>query len=141
MKLPYQLIVKDIEDKGVAGRSNMWKIILDYKYEHHEGVFQHEYEHLKQWYVLLLIGFAISLAVGLFINPIAGAVLGFLSFWLRRALYNFSSTYRLYAEVEAFKKQIALRPETLWYYAKILSERYRLDITVTEAVQRLAGDK
>lgn len=60
---------------------------------------------------------------------------GVLKFWFRYA----TKKGRLEYEVEAYKKSYRLRPESFYYYAKALSEKYWLNVTVDEAVELIRG--
>lgn len=148
MKLFYQLIIKETK-AGTAGHSDMWKIVIHPKWENNKGIFAHEYEHLKQWYVLLLVGLMLTSFVvlaahhwfGPSVAAIAGAVGVYQSFWFRRWLYNYYEPYRKWAEVQAFKAQIPklLSPVDDRWIVDALVNRYRLDTTEDEIRQMLYG--
>ena len=60
---------------------------------------------------------------------------GVLRFWFRYA----TQQWRLEYEVEAYKESYRLRPESLYFYAQALSEKYWLDVSVDECVELIRG--
>ena len=140
MKLFYQLVLKETRE-GIGGYSDMWKIIINPKWEHNAGVFAHEYEHLKQWYVMTALGVIGVLALAFFLTPYALVLLPS-TFWFRRWVYRWHTPYRKYAEVAAFKKQMALDPTTTDHYERgLASSVYRLNITIPQARRLLYEDR
>lgn len=58
---------------------------------------------------------------------------------LNGPLYLLSRRYRLRAEVEAFRAQLAKSPGMEKAFAQLLATRYRLGLSVEEAEERLGG--
>lgn len=145
MKLFYRLIIEETKP-GVAGYSDRWKIVINPKYENNVGVFQHEYEHLKQWYVMFLVGIMLSSIVGSWFYQVEGALIGALigaypSIWLRRLVYNNCEPYRKWAEVQAFRRQINYlsSPANIQWIIDALVNRYRLN-TTEEEIRKLLNE-
>lgn len=131
MMLPHQLIIRETKS-GVGGYSDRWKIVINPKYEHNEGIFAHEYEHLKQWYVMTILSVSVLLLFAIFVSAFALLLLPF-TVWVRRLVYNNITSYRQYAEVAAFQKQMAISPTDTDHYEKALASHYRLGITIAQA--------
>lgn len=142
MRIPHQLIINDEYPVGV---SKMWKIIINTKYKNNVSVFEHEYEHLKQWYVMVIVGLIISSTIGSWFYQVEGAMYGALlglspSFWLRRWVYSYYEPYRKWAEVQAFKKQILHSPSPHGdHFVNALVDNYRLNTTKEEIRALLYG--
>ena len=81
-------------------------------YKNDYGLYQHELEHVKQAFL------------GLFI--------------IHGLLYLFSSKYKLWSEVQAFKKQASYyEDDRIPLFALAIATRYKLDVSVAEAERLL----
>lgn len=74
------------------------------------GLREHELVHVKQW---------------------------FLTLGLHSALYLVSKRYRLWSEVQAYRKQLEYSPGRELKFAIFIVERYKLNISVDEVLKRL----
>jgi hypothetical protein len=112
MKLMFPALVfytSKLPDR-VAGRAHGPVILIKKKYRDDKGLHAHEMCHAWQWYLTLM---------------------------LHSLLYKLSTKYRLWAEVQAYKKQLKYSPGNESKYAGFIAERYRLDVTMEEAERRL----
>ena len=103
----------------------------------------HEKEHVKQWLNTTIIA-ATVIAFFLFVgvrhsNLRVEEALPL--FWLAPSLHGLLywafRPYRLWAEVRAYKKSLEFRPDKLSYYTLMLTSKYRLKISLTEAENHL----
>lgn len=93
----------------VGGRANGPFVRIKPQYRNDTGIHAHEFVHVRQWYAGVLIG--VLLAALLYWLP---ALASYRQFWwlalpacasLHSLAYQFSTRYRLWAEVQAFKEQ------------------------------------
>jgi hypothetical protein len=136
MKLPH--IVK-YTDKVLQGEAGLFIIYLNPAKRGDVGLYTHEYEHVKQWYACLIIGLLCSIGVYfLFDNLSASLFIGAVSISLKGILYSYVKPFRQWAEVKAFKRQIAVTEgDHKVFFATALADNYKLDITFNEAVRLL----
>ena len=140
MKLPHYIqITKDTE----YGDSKLCRIRLNPKYKDDKGLIAHEYTHVKQWYVGLLIGLVISLGVYFIFERADYTFLSLVlaPFWKGLA-YTFIKPCRLFFEVAAFAKQISIAPKEhheyyIKAYAGIITTNYNLSVTNEEVTEKL----
>ena len=95
--------------KGFGGLTILNLIFIKRKYEGDGGLHAHEVTHVEQAYRLL--------------------------FLLHSVLYLLSRKYRLWAEVQAYRRQIAFygQPASIDFAVDALVSKYDLNITVEEA--------
>lgn len=87
-------------------------ILIRPKYEADEGIYRHEFEHVKQSFMGLIVAHAL--------------------------LYLFWAPYRLWAEVEAYEVQARHYPDDrLPKFAKFIATKYGLDVSEAEALRLL----
>lgn len=112
MKLIFLAIVLYVDslDSWGAGYAKGPVIRIHKKYKNDKGLLAHELVHVWQWWLTL-------------------------SF--HSLLYKFSKRYRLWAEVQAYRKQMEYSPEYTERYAEFIVEKYGLNITKDEAYRRL----
>ena len=111
MKYPLVFYVNSLP-QGVNGRANGPVIRILKSRKGDEGLYQHELTHVKQWFI------------GLFI--------------FHGLLYQFSQRYRLWAEVQAFKKQAKCYPDDrIPLFAAAIATRYNLKISKENAEKLL----
>jgi hypothetical protein len=106
------VFVKYVEAEGVApfaGKTNAMIIRIAKDYENDIGLLEHEMQHVKQFY----------------------------KFPFHGLFYKYGRGYRLRCEVEAYKVQLKHTPLSVNHFAKFLSERYDLGISVEEAKKLL----
>jgi hypothetical protein len=111
-----------------------------------EGIHLHEMEHARQWYAGLMIGAVLALALLL-----APGLAEISAHWLlvliagigiHGLLYLLLRTYRRWAEVTAYRKQLATYPagtDCMWA-ARVLATKYRLGISIDDARLALSID-
>jgi hypothetical protein len=99
-------------------------------FKNNKGLYMHEYEHVKQFYIAWAIT---SILLGYFYP-----VMILFGFFTHGVLYTFIKKYRLWSEVKAFRKQIAVNGDTVDYYAKTLSTSYNLNISFENAKKLLS---
>jgi len=98
--------------EGAAGTARGPLIFIRPNKKDDEGLYQHELTHVKQWFALLGFGFGIG--------------------------YRFFPLFRLWAEVQAYKKQAEYyEDDRLHRFAILLATKYNLNITVGEALYLL----
>lgn len=128
--------------EGVGGYAKLFYTRLRKKYKDKDvGIHKHEYLHVTQFYVLLLVWVALC-SVG---AALAGAqyyqlALGMMPWGLsiHPLLYTKVKKYKLACEVACYKEQAK------WYendrrplFARFIAEDYGLDISVDEALSAL----
>ena len=103
------------------------------------GLYAHEYEHVKQWYMFFGIGLAACVALYFLGFTSAAVILAPSTVALKGLLYTFVRPARKWMEVQAFREQIRhYRDEDhLEFFSKSLSENYNLKITKEEALRLL----
>jgi hypothetical protein len=133
MKLPHILRYTD----GVEGGKQFAFVIrINPKYKDDKGLFAHEYEHLKQWYIFLIIS-SIIVYGGLFYGYHIFSYFVAVPLVGHNLLYRFKA-YRRWSEVKAFRKQLEhYTPDKINWAANHLARYYQLDITVAEAKRLL----
>jgi hypothetical protein len=111
----YSLKYTDKMKEGLGGYARLWFVRIRPKYKDDQGILAHELEHVRQWWC----------------NPIGHGL-----------MYLFIKSYRRWAEVRAYKIQLALPPANggehfLKHFAGALSTKYGLKISVEEAERLL----
>ncbi|WP_412479924.1 hypothetical protein [Azonexus sp. IMCC34839] len=110
-----------------------------------EGIHQHELEHVKQWYLLMLSFVLLSIAAlampfgDVLDRMLLAVMLICIGVVAHEFLYNSVRAYRLRCEVDAYHLQLATYQDgsdAMWA-ARALSEKYDLNITVSEAMELL----
>tara|TARA_R110000796_G_scaffold25435_1_gene71706 strand:+ start:453 stop:896 length:444 start_codon:yes stop_codon:yes gene_type:complete len=140
MKLPHYIqITKDIE----YGDSKLCRIRLNPEYKDDKGLIEHEYTHVKQWYVGVVVGLILTLFAYLVSDRVDYTfyTLMLAPFWKGFA-YTFIKPCRLFLEVQAFAAQISIEPKEqqgayIKAYAKSLVDNYNLSITEEVAERKL----
>lgn len=103
----YPVIYSDSLPSGVGGQQRGPFIFIRPKYRDDEGIFRHEYEHIKQAWATLFIGHAL--------------------------LYLFCRVYRQWAEVRAYRVQMQYGLPLDDAALRLTSNRYNLGISLEEA--------
>ncbi|QCQ59209.1 hypothetical protein HOV44_gp131 [Rheinheimera phage Barba5S] len=114
-----------------AYKMKMLPIIkMNPKFKNDKGLHKHEYQHVIQYLVFgLLVGVPLTIIFNWFIGLIVGVM-------AHDIVYTFSTKYRLWSEVSAFKAQLKVGG-SIDLAAKALSENYGLHISVAEAKRLL----
>lgn len=129
MNLPYSI---KYTTAVKAGDTNMFFARINPKYKEDTGLHAHEYAHIKQWYVIMLI---FSLLLLSLMTVFSTYLIYFypMFFKLHGAMYATSKNYRQYCEVNAFKAQLKHYPEKIDFFAKFMATNYDLGITIAKS--------
>ena len=131
MKWPSLTIYTDRLPDGVGGVAHGPLVLIRPQYRADEGIHQHEYEHVGQWWVA---GLASAVLLALVDVRLAGLAIG-----VHPALYYLVRPYRLWAEVCAYRVQRQFPnasgvPLSLDGAAmRLMSPRYDLRLSVAQA--------
>lgn len=118
---------------GFGGDTQGLLIRIRPKYNSDTGLLEHEKTHVRQWYALTGLGMVIAAALMLLVLPALGALSAAAPF-LHMLFYKFVRPYRLWCEVRAYRKQIAVRGYTSKEFAvTALVEKYDLRLDADEA--------
>lgn len=136
MNLPNITVYTDNLPQNVGGCANGPVVRIRTKYRADAGIHAHEYEHVKQWWMLSLIG---VMLIGVTAHktgaPIALALFGFS---LHSIAYGLLRSYRLWSEAKAYAVQVRHGcPITV--AAERLALGYELDITPEQALNEIMG--
>lgn len=104
------------------------------------GLVAHEVTHVGQW----MMGLALGLLVAFLAAPHCPywTVLAGLSIGLHHLAYALSPTYRMLAEVRAYRRQLRYYPDDRSdLFGSFLAKRYGLRITVAEALKEIRGSR
>ena len=134
MKLPHTILYTSSVPVGDAV---MCKVRINPKYQFDRAIHAHEYEHVKQWYLTLLLAVPLLL-LGHFYDVnfyIYAAIVPFLYSLLYKTRW-----FRSFTEVRAFRKQLAQygTDKSRWA-AKALAENYDLNINEKQAYELIKG--
>lgn len=134
MKLPHIVRYKDNKNPIVGGSTKGFFITLGLKFKGNTSVYEHEYEHVRQWYAASGIGLLILFGL-YFLIPIylLSVLVPILSFGLDPILYSTSSKYREWAEIKAYKKQIKAGGDLETAILGLSSPTYDYSITYDQA--------
>ena len=139
MKLPH--IVK-YTDKVLQGESGLFVIYLNPAKRGDIGLFVHEYEHVKQWYLCSVIGLLCALCVYLLLgNLTASLFICAVSISFNGILYTYVKPFRQWAEVKAFRAQIKVTEgDHKEFFSYALANNYKLNISYGKALKLLYGN-
>lgn len=142
MRYPSLTIYTDNLPPDVGGCANGPVVRIRTKYRDDPGIHAHEAEHVRQWYVGVLIGVLAALAmIGL---PVPAKC----SEWWPVALsagcalhplaYMLLARYRLWAEARAYRIQLKHYPDDRSkLFAGFIASEYGLEITPGEALNAI----
>lgn len=136
MKLPSLTLYTDNLPPYVGGCANAFVVRIHPKYRNDFGIHAHEYEHVRQWYVGVLLGILVALTVSSIHSAwsvlwphalIAGCA-------LHPIAYLLLPRYRLWAEARAYRVQSTYYPDDRRkLFAAFIATNYNLSVTVNEA--------
>lgn len=136
MKFPYWLRVSD--KPQYAADSKFFRIRVKPEYTEDVGLIEHEKVHVKHWYYGLLLCVPVWILLFILDFPNIAFIVLCLSVTLKGLLYTLVPSIRLWMEVEAYKTQIKYTENpNIEFFAEMLSTGYGLDISKTEALQKL----
>lgn len=95
-----------------------------------EGLYQHEFVHVKQWLVVTLLSAALIFWLTEPVWLIAAP-------FVHNILVGLSSQYRLLCEIMAYRKQLQYSPGNEGLYAAFIATRYNINISQERAFERL----
>jgi len=137
MKLPYY---KVITDSVAFGDSKMFRIRINPHCTDDVGLFAHEYQHVRQWYISMLISLVVCIPLSFFIGLGVTGGLFILSACLKDLLYMIWPWARLRMEIGAARAQLDAGG---WKYldnvARTLAYNYGFDISFYEAKSLIKG--
>ena len=136
MKLPHRI---KYTDKVKQGEARLFTISINPAKRGDIGLYTHEYEHIKQWYLCLAVGLLLALGVYLLLgNLTASLFVAAVSVSLKGILYSYVKPFRKLAEVKAFRAQIKVTEgEHVDFFANALANDYKLGITHNQAIKLL----
>lgn len=140
MRYPALTIYTDNLPPDVGGCANGPVVRIRTRYRNDAGIHAHEAEHVRQWYVGVLIGAAAALAI----SSIPSA---WSAYWplalsagcaLHPLAYGLLPRYRLRAEARAYRIQLKHYPDDRTrLFAGFVASRYGLEITPGEALDAI----
>lgn len=142
--MPAKIIYTDNLPEDVGGCANLLLIRIRNKYRDDTGIHAHEAEHVRQWYVGVLIGMLVAATLAMFPELTAW------SEWCPAALisglglhplaYLLLPRYRLWAEARAYRIQLQHYPDDRSrLFAGFIATRYNLKISAEQALDTLKG--
>lgn len=139
MRYPSLTIYTDNLPSDVGGCANAFVVRIRNKYRDDAGIHAHEAEHVRQWWMGVLIGGLAALMPTILLAP------AIWSAWWPLALsagcglhplaYLLLPRYRLWAEARAYRIQASCYPDDRSrLFAGFLASKYGLEITPGEAL-------
>lgn len=137
----YSLKYTEDVPNGHAGGSRFWMIWIKPAYKDDQGLFQHELEHVHQFWIITGLMTSLLGILGLVFYPLLLIALP-LCLTVHNSLMTVCKPYLLWCEVRAYKKQLQFPPastgDVLQFkrtYAGFLADpkMYGLNITVDKA--------
>lgn len=142
MTLPSITIYTDNLPTDVGGCANGPVVRIRTRYRDDTGIHAHEAEHVRQWYVGVLIGALAVLAISSMPSEWSG-------YWplalsagcaLHPLAYMLLPRYRLWAEARAYRIQASCYPDDRTrLFAGFLASRYGLTVSVDDAEAAIRG--
>ncbi len=124
-----------------AGVAKMFVVIIRPEYKSDKGLHEHEYMHVKQWYLTSLLFCAV---IFMYCFQYAGLSIeesglyssfGIIAYTL---MYGTIPRFRLWCEVQAYRKQLKYcAVDESARFGKFISTAYDLDITAEAATKLL----
>lgn len=142
MTLPSITIYTDNLPPDVGGCANGPVVRIKTKYRDDAGIHAHEAEHVRQWWMGVVIGGLAALAMSSMSSEWSG-------YWplalsagcaLHPLAYGLLPRYRLLAEARAYRIQASCYPDDrARLFAGFLASRYGLTVSVDEAEAAIRG--
>lgn len=142
MTLPSITIYTDNLPTDVGGCANGPVVRIRTRYRDDTGIHAHEAEHVRQWYVGVLIGVLAALAI-------SSTSSEWSAYWplalsagcaLHPLAYMLLPRYRLWAEARAYRIQASCYPDDRTrLFAGFLASRYGLTVSVDDAEAAIRG--
>lgn len=138
---PSLIFMVDSLPDGYAGVANGPIIRILKKYKDDKGLIEHEKTHVWQFWLCTVLGF-IGLSILSRYNPQFTVALP-LCTSVGGLLYQFVPSYRLWSEVQAYKKQLSFstdRERHATLYGIFVATKYRLKISAEQATKLIKGN-
>ncbi len=121
---------------GFGGFTRTFLVYIRPKYKDDVGLHEHEYMHVKQWWVTTIIScLAIYLASQHFGFETGFSILGMAVYSL---LYDIVPWFKLRMEVQAYRKQMQCYPDDRSeYFATVIANKYELKVSVDKVLKML----
>lgn len=142
VRLPSLTLYTDNLPPYVGGCANAFVVRIHPKYRNDSGIHAHEYEHVRQWYVGVLIGILAALTISSI--PSAWSVL-----WphaliagcsLHPVAYLLLPRYKLWAEARAYRIQARCYPDDRTrMFSRFIAANYGLAVSVDDAEAAIRG--
>ena len=131
MKWPLTFYTNRFLPSWAGGKAIGPVIILRPKYKGtDEGIYQHELQHVKHWFVISAIACGLLYLIHPALGPAGIGVYGL--------LYLLIPEFRLWAEVDCYKKQMRFyEDDRTLLFAAAIAARYKLRITESVAASLL----
>lgn len=140
MNYPFTYYVDEIDHGAnwhTIGRAKWFLVYILKAYRDDVGLHQHEFTHVRQWLEMTLLSGLLLAALGVITLNAWWAFLP-LAPILHGLLYSNVDRYRLWAEVQAFKKQATYYPDDRKpQLAYFIAVNYGLSVTQEDALHRL----
>ena len=140
MRYPSITLYTDNLPDNVGGCANACVVRIRTKYRDDAGIHAHEAEHVRQWWLGVLIGALVALAISSMSSEWSG-------YWplalsaggaLHPLAYLLLPRYRLWAEARAYRIQATHYPDDRTrLFAGFISTRYNLKISAAQALEEL----
>lgn len=109
-----------------VGAARFCFIFIRPSYRGDEGLYQHELTHVKQWWCITIVS---ALLLGAMYMPAAGVSIG-----VYGMLYQWVPRFRLWAEAQAFKRQLKYYDDDRSNkFAGFIARNYNLEVTHEQA--------
>ena len=143
MKLPHITRYKASKNPRIGGSSKFFVITIGLNYKDDKAIYAHEYEHVRQWYILSAIGNLLFLGT-YFLLPlptffILAGILPILSMGIDNILYTHVKKYKEWAEIRAYKKQVEAGGDLEQAILGLSSSYYNYSITEKQARELLTN--
>jgi len=142
MRYPSITLYTDNLPDNVGGCANACVVRIRTKYRADAGIHAHEAEHVRQWWMGVLIGMLVALALNILPAPAICSVWWPLALSAGAALhplaYLLLPRYRLWAEARAYRIQATHYPDDRSrLFAGFIASRYGLEITPCETLNAI----
>lgn len=140
MRFPSLTIYTDNLPSDVGGCANAFVVRIRNKYRDDSGIHAHEAEHVRQWWMGVVIGVLAALAISSIpsVWPAYWPLALSAGCGLHPLAYLLFPRYRLWAEARAYRIQLKHYPDDRsLLFAGFLASKYGLGVSVDEALKEL----
>lgn len=133
---PLTFYVKSLPP-NVGGEARGPVIRILEKYRNDRGIYEHEVEHVQQWFVGAFVGAALIALLWHF-YPVFDKSLAVLGMATHPLLYSLVPRYKLWCEVQAYREQAKhYEDDRRPLFAQFIARNYGLKVTAAEALSML----